>query len=145
MFGWAFVDSGLAQQKPLRKVRVGVPSVGVANIIIFIAKEGKLYEKYGLDAEVITVNGSGIGSKALISGGIDIIPIATPTVIAANLAGADMAILAHTMPGVIHAMMVKPEIKRVEDLKGKRIGVSSLGSLTDFLVRYHRQKERAQS
>jgi NitT/TauT family transport system substrate-binding protein len=124
-----------AQQKPLKKIRVGVPSVGVANIIIFITKEAKLYEKHGLDAEVITVNGSGIGSKALISGGIDVIPIATPTVIAANLAGADMAILAHTMPGVIHAMMVKPEIKRVEDLKGKKIGVSSLGSLTDFLVR----------
>ncbi len=35
--------------------------------------------------------GSGIGSKALISGNLDIIPIATPTVIAANLAGADMA------------------------------------------------------
>jgi NitT/TauT family transport system substrate-binding protein len=131
----ALLGAGQAQNKPLKKVRVGVPSVGVANIIIFIAKEGKLYEKYGLDAEVITVNGSGIGSKALISGGIDIIPIATPTVIAANLAGADMQILAHTMPGVVHAMMVKPEIKRVEDLKGKKIGVSSLGSLTDFLVR----------
>lgn len=131
----AFAGAGQAQNKPLRKVRVGVPSVGVANIIIYIAKEGRLYEKYGLDAEVITVNGSGIGSKALISGGIDIIPIATPTVIAADLAGADMQILAHTMPGVVHAMMVKPEIKRVEDLKGKKIGVSSLGSLTDFLVR----------
>ena len=132
---FAFFGAAYGQNKPLKKVRVGVPSVGVANIIIFIAKEGKLYEKHGLDAEVITVNGSGIGSKALISGGIDIIPIATPTVIAANLAGADMQILAHTMPGVVHAMMVKPEIKRVEDLKGKKIGVSSLGSLTDFLVR----------
>jgi NitT/TauT family transport system substrate-binding protein len=132
---FAFAGAAYGQNKPLKKVRVGVPSVGVANIIIFIAKEGKLYEKHGLDAEVITVNGSGIGSKALISGGIDIIPIATPTVIAANLAGADMQILAHTMPGVVHAMMVKPEIKRVEDLKGKKIGVSSLGSLTDFLVR----------
>ena len=115
---FAFAGAAYGQNKPLKKVRVGVPSVGVANIIIFIAKEGKLYEKHGLDAEVI-----------------DIIPIATPTVIAANLAGADMQILAHTMPGVVHAMMVKPEIKRVEDLKGKKIGVSSLGSLTDFLVR----------
>ena len=123
----AFAAAAYGQTKPLKKVRVGVPSVGVANIIIFIAKEGKLYEKYGLDAEVITVNGSGIGSKALISGGIDIIPIATPTVIAANLAGADMQILAHTMPGVVHAMMVKPEIKRVEDLKGKTFGISSFG------------------
>src|SRR5512132_4116259 len=124
-----------AQNKPLKKVRVGVPSVGMGNIIPYVTREAKLYEKYGLDPEVITVMGSGIGSKALISGNIDIIPIATPTVIAANLAGADMAILAHTMPAVVHAMMVRPEIKRPEDLKGKKIGVSSLGSLTDFLVR----------
>lgn len=129
------VSLGFAQTKPMKKIRVGVPSVGMGNIIIFITKEGKLFEKHGLDAEVITVMGSGIGSKALISGNIDIIPIATPTVIAANLAGADMAILAHTMPAVVHALMVRPDIKRPEDLKGKKIGVSSLGSLTDFLVR----------
>jgi NitT/TauT family transport system substrate-binding protein len=126
---------GYGQSKPLKKIRVGVPSVGMGNIIIFVTKEGKLFEKYGLDAEVITVMGSGIGSKALISGNLDIIPIATPTVIAANLAGADMAILAHTMPAVVHALMVRPDIKTPEDLKGKKIGVSSLGSLTDFLVR----------
>jgi NitT/TauT family transport system substrate-binding protein len=112
-----------------------VPSIGVANIIIFVTKEAKLFEKHGLDAEVITLMGSGIASKALISGNIQIVPIATPTVIAANLAGADMQILAHTMPGVVHAMMTQPQIKRVEELKGKKIGVSSLGSLTDFLVR----------
>jgi NitT/TauT family transport system substrate-binding protein len=98
-------------------------------------REAKLYEKHGLDAEVITIMGSGIASKALISGNIHIVPIATPTVIAANLAGADMQILAHTMPGVVHALMTRPDIKRVEELKGKKIGVSSLGSLTDFLVR----------
>ncbi|MGH7782297.1 MAG: ABC transporter substrate-binding protein [Candidatus Binatia bacterium] len=131
----AFANIGYAQSRQPKKIRVGVPSIGVANIIIFVTKEAKLYEKHGLDAEVITVNGSGIGSKALISGNIDIIPIATPTVINADLAGSDMAILAHTMPGVVHALMVKPEIKRVEDLKGKKIAVSSLGSLTDFLVR----------
>src|ERR1041384_1421901 len=123
------------QSKPLKKIRVGVPSVGMGNIIIFVTKEAKLFEKYGLDAEVITVMGSGIGSKALISGNLDVIPIATPTVIAADLAGADMVILAPTMPAVVHALMVRPDIKRPEDLKGKKIGVSSLGSLTDFLVR----------
>ena len=124
-----------SQARPLKKIQVGVPSVSVANIIIYVTKEAKLYEKYGLDAQVIAINGSGIASKALIGGNLDISPIATPTVIAANLAGSDMAILAHTMPGVVHALMVKPEIKRIEDLKGKKIAVSSLGSLTDFLVR----------
>ena len=130
-----------SQGKALKKIRVGVPSVSMGNIIIFVTKEAKLFEKYGLDAEVITMNGSGIASKALISGNIEISPIATPTVINANLAGSDMAILAHTMPGVIHALMVKPEIKRVEELKGKKIAVSSLGSLTDFLVRYIARKK----
>jgi NitT/TauT family transport system substrate-binding protein len=113
----------------------------MGNIILYVMKEARLYEKYGLDAEVITMNGSGISSKALVSGGIDIAPIATPTVINANLAGADMQILAHTLPGVVHALMVKPEIKRVEDLKGKKVAVSSLGSLTDFLVRYIAKKK----
>jgi ABC-type nitrate/sulfonate/bicarbonate transport system substrate-binding protein len=74
-----------SQGKPLKKIRVGVPSVSMGNIIIFITKEGKLFEKHGLDAEVITMNGSGIASKALISGNIEISPIATPTVINANL------------------------------------------------------------
>jgi NitT/TauT family transport system substrate-binding protein len=132
---FSFAQAGFSQTKSLKKIRVGVPSVGMGNIITFVIKEGKLFEKYGLDAEVITVMGSGIGSKALISGNLDVIPIATPTVIAANLAGADMAILAHTMPAVVHALMVRPDIKRPEDLRGKKIGVSSLGSLTDFLVR----------
>jgi len=136
-----FAPSGFSQSKPLKRIRVGVPSIGMSNIIIFITKEARLFEKYGLDAEVITMNGSGLSSKALIGGSIQIAPIATPTVINADLAGADMAILAHTMPGVIHALMVKPEIKRVEDLKGKKIAVSTLGSLTDFLVRYIAKKK----
>jgi len=137
----ALVPPVFAQGKGLKKIRVGVPSVSMGNIIIFVTREARLFEKHGLDAEVITMNGSGIASKALISGNIEISPIATPTVINANLAGADMAILAHTMPGVIHALMVKPEIKRVEDLKGKKLAVSSLGSLTDFLVRYIARKK----
>ncbi|HWO40758.1 MAG TPA: ABC transporter substrate-binding protein [Candidatus Eisenbacteria bacterium] len=135
------VQAAGAQTRPLKKIRVGVPSVSMGNIIIFVTKEARLFEKYGLDAEVITMNGSGIASKALISGNIEISPIATPTVISANLAGSDMAILAHTMPGVVHALMVKPEIKSPEDLKGKKIAVSSLGSLTDFLVRYIARKK----
>ena len=130
-----------SQAKALKKIRVGVSVVSMGNIILYIMKEARLYEKYGLDAEVITMNGSGISSKALISGGIDIAPIATPTVIFSNLAGADLAILAHTMPGVVHALMVRPEIKRVEDLKGKKVAVSSFGSLTDFLVRYIAKKK----
>ena len=130
-----------AQGKGLKKIRVGVPAVSMGNIIIFVTKEAKLFEKHGLDAEVIVVQGSGVASKALIGGSLQISPIATPTVINANLAGSDLVILSHTMPGVIQALMVKPDIKRPEDLKGKKIAVTTYGSLTDFLVRHLSKKK----
>jgi ABC-type nitrate/sulfonate/bicarbonate transport system substrate-binding protein len=88
-----------SQAKSLKKIHVGVPAVSMGNIIIFFTKEAKLFEKYGLDADVVVVNGSGIASKALIGGSVEISPIATPTAMSAVLAGSDMVILAHTMPG----------------------------------------------
>jgi NitT/TauT family transport system substrate-binding protein len=125
-----------AQTRALKKVQVGVPAISMGNIIIYFTKEAKIFEKYGLDVEPVSVAGSGIASKALISGSVQISPIATPTVMTAVLAGSDMVILAHTMPGVIQSLMVRPDIKRTEDLKGKTIGVTTFGSLNDFLVKY---------
>ena len=129
-------STAFAQAKGLKKISVGVPAISMGNMIIFFTKEAKIFEKHGLDAEVVVVNGSGIASRALVGGSVTISPIATPTVMSAVLAGSDMVILAHTMPGVVQALMVRPEIKRAEDLKGKIVGVTTFGSLTDFLVRH---------
>ncbi len=125
-----------AQSRGLKKIQVGVPAVSMGNIVIFFTKEARIYEKHGLDAEPVVISGSGIASRALIAGSVTISPIATPAVMTAVLAGSDMVILAHTMPGVIQTLMVRPDIKRAEDLKGKTIGVTTFGSLGDFLVRY---------
>ena len=125
-----------AQARALKKVQVGVPAISMGNIIIYFTKEAKIFEKYGLDVDPVAVAGSGIASKALISGSVLISPIATPTVMTAVVAGSDMVILAHTMPGVIQSLVVRPDIKRNEDLKGKTVGVTTFGSLTDFLVKY---------
>jgi NitT/TauT family transport system substrate-binding protein len=119
-----------------KKIQVGVPAVSMGNIIIFFAKETKIFEKHGLDAEPVVMSGSGIASRALVAGSVTISPITTPAVISAVLAGSDMVILAHTMPGVIQSLVVRAEIKRPEDLKGKTVGVTTFGSLGDFLVRY---------
>ena len=136
-----FATAARAQNKPLKHIYIGVSSVSMANIIIYVTKEAKLFEKYGLDADPVAMRGSGESSKAMIGGSIQMSPIATPTVINAGLSGADLVILGHTLPGVVHALMVKPEIKRVEDLKGKKIGVTTFGSLTDFLVRHILKKK----
>ena len=133
---WVWASALFAQSRPLKKVQVGVPAISMGNIIIYFAKEARIYEKYGLDVDPVAVAGSGIASKALIAGSVLISPIATPTVMTAVLAGSDMVILGHTMPGVIQSLVVRPDIKRDEDLKGKTIGVTTFGSLTDFLVKY---------
>ncbi len=86
------------------------------------------------------MRGSGQTSSAMLGGSIFASPVALPTVMLADLSGADLINVAHTVPGVQTKMLVKPEIKRPEDLRGKRIATSSLGSLGDFLFKYMLRK-----
>ncbi len=125
-----------AQDKPLKKIYWGVTSISASNWIPWIAKEAKIYEKNGLDVELVLLHGSGQTSTAILGGSIFAAPVALPTVMLADLGGADLVNIAHTVPGVQSKLLVKQEIKRPEDLKGKRIATSSLGSLGDFLFRY---------
>jgi NitT/TauT family transport system substrate-binding protein len=124
------------QDKPLKKIYWGVTSISASNWIPWLAKEAKIYEKNGLDVELILLRGSGQTSTAILGGSIFAAPVALPTVMLADLGGADLVNVAHTVPGVQSKLLVKQEIKRPEDLKGKRIATSSLGSLGDFLFRY---------
>src|SRR5262245_10679142 len=125
-----------AQDKSLKKISWGVTSLSASNWIPWIAKEAKIYEKNGLDVQLILVKGSGQTSTAILGGSLYAAPVALPTVMLADLSGADLVNIAHTVPGVQSKLLVKPEIKRPEDLKGKKIATSSLGSLGDFLFRY---------
>src|SRR4030095_4892254 len=85
MVGWVvlfiFPLSASSQSKPLKQIYVGVSSVSMGNIIIYVTKEAKLFEKYGLYADPVAMRGSGESSKAMIGGSIQVAPIATPTVI----------------------------------------------------------------
>jgi NitT/TauT family transport system substrate-binding protein len=54
----------------------------------------------------------------------------------ANLSGADLVTVAHTVAGVQSKLFVRADIRKPEDLRGKRVAVSGFGSLGDFLERY---------
>ena len=128
--------SAQAQDKSLKKIGWGVTSLSASNWIPWIAKDAKIYEKYGLDVELVLVKGSGQTSAAILGGSLFAAPVAVPQVMMANLGGADLVNIAHTVPGVQSKLLVKQEIRRPEDIKGKRIATSSLGSLGDFLFKY---------
>jgi ABC-type nitrate/sulfonate/bicarbonate transport system substrate-binding protein len=134
ILGWQ--SPAMAQNKPLKEIRWGVTSLSASNWIPWLAKDAKIYEKNGLDVELILLKGSGQTSAAILGGSLFAAPVALPTVMLADLSGADLTNIAHTVPGVQSKLLVKKSITKAEDLKGKKIATSSLGSLGDFLFRY---------
>src|SRR3990172_4185537 len=118
------------------KLKVAYPTMVGSMAVLWVAKEARLFEKHGLDVELIFISGSSKVVQAMLSKEIPIAEIAIPTVIQANLAGADLVMLAgpNHKPG--QKVMVKPEIKRPEEVKGKKIGVTGFGTSDDFLLRF---------
>ena len=118
------------------KLKVAYPSVVGAMSVLWETKEARLFDKQGLDVELIYIAGSSMVVQSMLAKEIPISEIAIPAVVQANLAGADMVMLAgpNHKPG--QKIMVKPEIKAVEALKGKKIGISRFGTSDDFLLRY---------
>ena len=131
-----FAFAAEAQEKTVKKIRWGVTSLSASQWIPWIAKDAKIYEKHGLDTELILLRGSGQSSQAIIGGSIFAAPVTLATVINADLSGADLVTVAHTVAGVQSKLLVKPEIKRPEDLRGKKLAISTFGSLGDFLNRH---------
>jgi NitT/TauT family transport system substrate-binding protein len=117
------------------KLKVAYPTTVGSMAVVWVAKEAKLFEKHGLEVELIYVAGSSRVVQAMLAKDIPISEIAIPAVIQANLAGADLVMLAgpNHKPG--QKIMVKPEIKRREDLKGKKIGTAPPGHTPDQLTR----------
>ena len=118
------------------KLKVAYPTTVGSMAVIWVAKDARLFEKHGLEVELIYVAGSSKVVQAMLAKEIPISEIAIPAVIQANLAGADLVMLAgpNHKPG--QKIMVKPEIQTPENLKGKKIGISRFGTSDDFLLRY---------
>ena len=118
------------------KLKVAYPTTVGSMAVLWVTKEARLFEKHGLEVELIYVAGSSKVVQAMLAKEIPISEIAIPAVIQANLAGADLVMLAgpNHKPG--QKIMVKPEIKTAEQLKGKKIGITRFGTSDDFLLRY---------
>jgi len=132
---WLTISVGSLAAQTI-KLKVAYPTTVGSMAVIWVAKEARLFEKQGLEVELIYVAGSSRVVQAMLAKDIPISEIAIPAVIQANLAGADLVMLAgpNHKPG--QKIMVKPEIKRREDLKGKKIGITRFGTSDDFLLRY---------
>jgi len=108
-------------------VRAAYPSANVQFLPAFVALEKGFYKREGLDAELISVRNAVTAVQALLGNHIDFIFSVGPQM-PSIWEGSDIILLAQQVGRPTFSMMVTPDIQRITDLKGKKIGVSFGGS-----------------
>jgi ABC-type nitrate/sulfonate/bicarbonate transport system substrate-binding protein len=130
------VSARAAQGQNLPKVRAAYTSIGIQFDPVYIMKELNLPRKYGLDAEVLFVPVSSRAIQAALAGEIQFITSGGVANINANVTGADFVGLTATLSTFVFKVLASPELKKPENLKGKKVGISRLGGASDFSIRY---------
>ncbi len=117
-------DAGAAD-----RVRVGLSALSLANGPLWIAQDEGIFKKYEIEPEIILVGGGATRAvSALLAGDLQFATTGGGAAISAALSGADVVMIAAGNNKGIQRLMVKPELKTPESLKGKKIGVTTLGS-----------------
>ena len=111
------------------KVRLGFSALSLANSAAWIAEEKGIFRKYDIEPELIVVGGGATRAvSAVMAGDLQFGTTGGGAAIIAALGGADVVMVAAGNNKGVQRLIVKPEIKTPEALKGKRIGVTALGS-----------------
>jgi NitT/TauT family transport system substrate-binding protein len=129
-----------AQGEPAsEKMRV-LYSAGGSHNSVWIPHEAGIFRKHGLDVELLFVAGGSTTAQVVQSGQAPIGIFTGSAVVSSGLAGGDLVAVAGVMNVIPFFVMGRPEIRRVEDLKGKKVGITRFGSASDFALRYTEEK-----
>jgi NitT/TauT family transport system substrate-binding protein len=108
--------------------------------VAWAAYEKKLFQKYGLDGEYLALESGTPAMQAMLANELQIVFTTGALAITANLQGADTTIIAGGINFIPNKLLVRPEVKRPEDLKGKRIAISRFGSASDYATQVALEK-----
>ncbi len=115
----------------LKKIRLAFSALAYANPPFWIAHDLKLFEKYGLDSEIVYVGGSR-PIQAMLGGSIDVSQVGGAAAVSAIAQGAEVAILGTVFTRLTFAIHASPQIKQISDLKGKTIAAGAIGGNSYF-------------
>lgn len=118
----------------LTKVIISFSDRSASDLALFLAKTLDLFGKYGVDADLQYV-ASNTGIPALMSDQTQFALIGGPETLGSNVEGADLVVILQNSGSQPYLMEVSSGIKSVDDLKGKKVGVSTLGSSSDTATR----------
>src|SRR6478672_2297564 len=115
-------------ENSLRKIRAAITSISGSMVPPWAAHEAGIFNKYGLQVEVIATPSGVQGTNALIAGEVSFVQIAGGTTTGAAVGGADVKIVATMVGTLVLNLVVRPEIENPEQLRGKSIGISRFGT-----------------
>jgi len=117
------------------RVRIGLSSFTPINAAVWIAEDKGLFKKYGIDPEVILIGGASAGGvSSLIAGDVQFLAGAGGAVVSADLNGADVVMIASIVNRGVQRVMARSDIKKPEDLRGRRVGVTRLGAASHLVL-----------
>jgi len=125
---------GFAPSFAADKIRISYSGPSVSNALLWVTKEGRLFEKNGLDAEVLYLAGS-LGQSALLANETQLAVYTGLLLTPARLQGADVVMVASFLDHLLSRLIVRPDIRSAADLKGKKLGVTRFGTASDFGMR----------
>ncbi len=130
-----FSPSYLSAQPAFQKVNAAYVSTGGGFAVMWIAKEAKLFQKHGLDVQLIRIPGGPRLVQATIGGDVQFAHVSGVSTINAIARGADLVLLAQTSRGYSGHLMVRSSISSLNGLRKERIGVPQYGSTADLFLR----------
>ena len=114
---------------------VGVSTVNVAFLPIYLTQDKGFFKDEGLDVLVVMFNAGATNLQAMIGGDVQIMAGGVPETVLARAGGADIKnfwAISNVMPFQIYG---NAKLKSLEQSKGKKFAISRFGSLSEFLTR----------
>ena len=124
-----------AAPQALEPARDIVTSISISAAPLYIARDLGYWAEEGIDAELMLVPGAAQPAQALVAGEAQFVAGAGATAVPSSLEGAGLVVVAvqtNTFPNTIMA----PKLERMEDLRGKRLGITRRGAASDFAARF---------
>jgi NitT/TauT family transport system substrate-binding protein len=117
------------------KIKIAYSSTDTLNQLWTIPQEVGFYKKNGLDVELVYIGSTTVGIAAIVAQDIQIGNAAGSGVANANVRGAETVSVGCPINVLAYELVVLDSIKTAEDLKGKSIGISRFGSVSDVAAR----------
>jgi NitT/TauT family transport system substrate-binding protein len=133
-----WLPAGAAAQ--LIKLNAAYSAESSWSLATWVAQEGGYFKKYGIDVDLVLIRSASTITAAMIAGEAPMIQLGGNGPIQAALQGADTVNVLTLVPLIPQSLVVTPDIKTAEDLKGKRFGVSRFGALSDLVIRRYLRK-----